>query len=43
MQIPIICMAHGRYVDGKVKDSFIEFYQGMLSDASDPKLSIVIT
>lgn len=41
MQIPTICTACGSYVDGKVKDSFME-YSSMLSDASDPKLSIVI-
>lgn len=40
-QIPRICTTYGSYVDGKVKDSFME-YSSMLSDASDPKLSIVI-
>lgn len=40
IQIPRICMPCGNCVDGKLKDSFME-YSSVLSDASDPKLSIV--
>lgn len=41
MQTPRICTACDNYMDGKVKNSFMEC-SSMLSDASDPKLSVVI-